>query len=51
MGLTADAVWLNTIFSGFDQLILRFAHKLAEIAGPVLTPLNRIITLLTGKRI
>ena len=51
MGLTADAVWLNTIFSGFDQLILRFAHKLAEIAGPVLTPLNRIITLLGEKGI
>ena len=51
MGLTADAVWLNTSFSGFDQLILRLAHKLAEIAGPVLTPLNKIITLLGEKGI
>lgn len=49
MGLTADAVWLNTVFSGYDQLLLRFSHKLAEIAGSVLTPFNKLITILGEK--
>ncbi len=51
MTLTADALWLNSIFSGYDTAILGFAHKLAEIAGSVLTPLNKIITLLGEKGI
>ena len=51
MTMTADAVWLNTFFAGFDAAILGFAHKLAELAGPVLTPLNKIITLLGEKGI
>ncbi len=49
MVLTADALWLNTVFSGYDQAILGFAHRLAEIAGFILTPLNRLITLLGEK--
>ena len=51
MGLTADAIWLNSAFSGYDQFILGIAHKLAELAGPVLTPLNKLITLLGEKGI
>lgn len=49
--LTADALWLNTVFAGYDQAILGFAHKLAELADPILTPLNRLITLLGEKGI
>lgn len=49
MTLTADALWLNSFFAGYDLGILSFAHKMAEIAGVVLTPLNRIITLLGEK--
>ena len=49
MTMTADALWLDTAFAGYDKLILSFAHKLAEIAGPVLTPFNKLITLLGEK--
>ena len=51
MTLTAEALWLNSFFSGYDTAILSFAHKMAELAGPVLTPLNKIITLLGEKGI
>ena len=49
MTLTADALWLNSFFSGYDAGILGIAHKLAEVAGSVLTPLNRLVTLLGEK--
>ena len=49
MSLTADALWLNTTFEGYDHAILSFAHKAAELLGPVLTPLNKLITLLGEK--
>ena len=49
MTLTADALWLNSFFAGYDLAILSFAHKMAELAGSVLTPLNRVITLLGEK--
>ena len=51
MTLTAEALWLNSFFSGYDTAILSFAHKMAELAGTVLTPLNKIITLLGEKGI
>ena len=51
MSLTAEALWLNSFFSGYDMAILSFAHKMAELAGSVLTPLNKIITLLGEKGI
>ena len=51
MTLTAEAIWLNSFFSGYDTAILSFAHKLAEVAGTVLTPFNRLITLLGEKGI
>ena len=51
MALTADALWLNTTFAGYDQAILSFLHKLAESAGAILTPLFKLITLLGEKGI
>ena len=51
MSLTAEALWLNSFFSGYDMAILSFTHRMAELAGSVLTPLNRIITLLGEKGI
>ena len=51
MTLTAEAIWLNSFFSGYDTAILSFAHRLAEVAGTVLTPFNRLITLLGEKGI
>ena len=51
MSLTAEALWLNSFFSGYDMAILSFAHRMAELAGSVLTPLNRIITFLGEKGI
>ena len=51
MTLTAEALWLNSFFSGYDTAILSFAHKMAELASSVLTPLNKIITLLGEKGI
>ena len=47
--LTADALWLNSFFEGYDRAILSFAHKMAELLGVVLTPLNKLITLLGEK--
>ena len=49
MAITADALWLNTVFAGYDHAILSFLHKLADAAGVVLTPLCRLITLLGEK--
>ena len=49
MALTANALWLNTAFAGYDLAILSFLHKLAESAGAVLTPLFKLITLLGEK--
>ena len=51
MSLTADAVWLNSVFAGYDQTILSITHKLAELAGSVLTPLTKLVTLLGEKGI
>ena len=49
MVMTADALWLNSFFAGFDNAILSFCHRMAELAGGILTPLCRIITLLGEK--
>lgn len=51
MALTANAIWLNTNFAGYDQAILSFLHKLGESAGVILTPLFKLITLLGEKGI
>ena len=49
MTSTASALWLNSFFAEYDSLILGFAHKLAEVAGSVLTPLNSAISFLGEK--
>lgn len=50
MELSSAALWLNTIYAGYDSLLLGFMHKLAEsFLGVVLTPLMKLITLLGEK--
>ena len=51
MTMTAEAMWLNSFFEGYDQAILSFCHKAAEAAGAVLTPLCKLVTLLGEKGI
>ena len=51
MTMTAEAMWLNSFFAGYDNAILSFAHRMAELAGVVLTPLCKLITLLGEKGI
>lgn len=46
MQLTASALWLNTVFAGFDQGVTLAVHKLYEAAGPVLTPIMELISLM-----
>ena len=46
MELTAAALWLNTVFAGFDQSVTQAVHKLYEWAGPVLSPIMEFISLL-----
>ena len=49
MELTAFAAWLNSAFGGYDRVIFRFLHSLAEAIGVVLTPLMKLITFLGEK--
>ena len=51
MELTALAPWLNSTFAGFDQTLLGLQHRLAEVAGSLLTPAMKLITLLGEKGI
>lgn len=46
MELTAAALWLNTVFSGFDASVTAAVHKLYEIGGGFFTPLMEFISLL-----
>lgn len=46
MQMTAAALWLNTVFAGFDMSITAAVHKLYELAGGFLTPLMEFISLL-----
>ena len=46
MTMTAEAMWLNSFFEGYDRAILSFCHKAAEAAGGILTPVCKLITLL-----
>ncbi len=46
MELTAAAMWLNTVFSGFDQSVTAAVHKLYEAMGGFLTPVMEFISLL-----
>ncbi len=49
MELSSAALWLDTIYGGYDSAILGFMHKLAELAGVVMTPVAKLITLLGEK--
>ena len=46
MQVSAAAQWLNTAFAGFDMSVTAAVHKLYEAAGPVLTPLMKLISLM-----
>lgn len=46
MQLTAAALWLNTVFAGFDQSVTAAVHQLYEVAGGVLTPFMELISFL-----
>lgn len=46
MQMTAAALWLNTVFAGFDQSVTLAVHKLYEIAGDFFTPIMELVSLL-----
>lgn len=46
MELTAVALWLNTVFAGFDQGVAIAVHKLYELASGFFTPFLTFITIL-----
>lgn len=46
MQLTAAALWLNTVFSGFDQSVTLAVHRLYEAAGTAMTPFMELISLM-----
>ena len=46
MELTAAALWLNTVFAGFDQSITLAVHKLYDFGGVFFSPLMEFISLL-----
>lgn len=49
MQMTSAALFLNSFFSGYDTLILKIMHFLADKLGVVLTPLMKLITLVGEK--
>lgn len=46
MELTAAALWLNTVFAGFDASVTLAVHKLYEIAGGFFTPFMEAVSFL-----
>lgn len=46
MELTAAALWLNTVFAGFDQSITLAVHNLYEWGGVFFSPTMEFISLL-----
>ena len=38
MEITASAIWLNTVFAGFDQSITLAVHQLYNWGGGFFTP-------------
>lgn len=46
MQLTSAALWLNTVFAGFDQGVTLAVHKLYDLAGGFFTPFLEVISLL-----
>lgn len=46
MELTAAALWLNTVFNGFDQAVTLAVHKLYDFGGAFFTPFMELISLM-----
>lgn len=46
MQMTSAALWLNTVFAGFDQGVTLAVHKLYDLAGGFFTPFMELISLL-----
>lgn len=44
MSITASALWLNTVFAGFDQSITLAVHQLYELGGGFFTPFFEFIS-------
>jgi len=46
MELSAAALWLNTVFAGFDQSVTAAIHGLYDFGGAFFTPFLEFISLL-----
>ena len=46
MELTASALWLNTVFSQFDQSVTLAVHRLYEATHGAITPFMNLISLM-----
>ena len=46
MNITASALWLNTVFAGFDQSITLAVHQLYDLGGGFFTPFFEFISFL-----
>ena len=46
MQMTAAAMWLNTVFAGFDQSVTLAVHRLYDAAGWFFTPFLELISLM-----
>ena len=46
MTVTAPALWINSVFAGFDASITLAIHKLYEIGGGFFTPFFEFVSLL-----
>ena len=44
MEITASAMWLNTVFAGFDQSITLFVHQLYDLGGGFFTPFFEFVS-------
>ena len=46
MQMTAAAMWLNTVFAGFDQNVTATVHRLYELAGDFFSPFMEAVSFL-----
>lgn len=46
MDISAVALWLNTVFAGFDASVAVLIHKLYEICGVFFTPFFELVSVL-----
>lgn len=44
MEITASAMWLNTVFAGFDQSITLLVHQLYDLGGDFFTPFFEFVS-------